>query len=128
MNGQPAYHPGVCNIGDDETRLRRNLGWAGFAAALLFAAPVIFCGLPRGVRLFVAIPVFIAALGFIQAKMHFCAYFGLRSLVNFRDAGATPEAIWEERLRALDRRQAWRIIGYAAAVTAAVTAVLWLLP
>ena len=122
------YTPGVCNIGEDEIRRRMRFGWAGLAAYALLSALLLIADAGRMVRFIVFVPAFAASLGFIQAYLHFCAYFGLSALFNFGKAGSSPEEIWEEELRAADRRRAWQIIGYSVLAAIAMTAVVYLLP
>lgn len=122
------YAPGVCNIGEEEIRKRARFGWAGLAAYMALGALLLFVDAGRAARLILFVPAFAASLGFVQAHMHFCAYFGLSALFNFGEAGSTPEEIWEEELRAADRRTAWRIIGYSALIAIAMTVPVYLLP
>ena len=122
------YIPGVCNIGRDEIRIRALTGLAGlFITAFLVIFMTILRAAPI-IRIIIFVPAFISALGFLQAYFHFCAYFGLRSLFNFEKAGTTPEEIWDDDMRRLDRHRAWTIIGYAALVATGVTLVAFIIP
>jgi hypothetical protein len=52
-------------------------------------------------------------VGFIQARMHFCAAFGMRGLFNFgSEVGRTDSALQAE-FRAEDRKKALQIIVYS---------------
>jgi hypothetical protein len=122
------YIPGVCNIGRDEIRVRALTGLVGlFITSILLIILIVVRAAPV-IRVLVYIPAFISALGFLQAYFHFCAYFGLKSLFNFEKAGTTPEAIWDDDMRRLDRRRAWTIIAYAAVIAAGVTVVTFIVP
>jgi len=123
-----SYIPGVCNIGEAEIRRRLRFGWAGLAAYVLLGALLLLIDADRTARLIVFVPAFAASFGFMQAYLHFCAYFGLSALFNFQEAGSSPEEIWEEELRTADRRRAWQIIGYSVLIAIAMTAVVYLLP
>jgi len=122
------YIPGVCNIGRDEIRIRALTGLAGLFITAILLIILIIVRVPPMIRIIVSIPAFISALGFLQAYFHFCAYFGLRSLFNFERAGTTPEEIWDDDMRRVDRRRAWMIIGYAALVAAGMTLVAFITP
>jgi len=122
------YIPGVCNIGRDEIRVRALTGWVGLFITAILLIILIAVRAPLPIRVIVFIPAFISALGFLQAYFHFCAYFGLRSLFNFEKAGTTPEEIWDDNMRRLDRRRAWTIIAYAALVAVGVTLVAFIVP
>jgi hypothetical protein len=122
------YIPGVCNIGRDEIRVRTLTGLAGLFITAILLIILIVVRAASVIRVLVYIPAFISALGFLQAHFHFCAYFGLKSLFNFEKAGTTPEEIWDDDMRRLDRRRAWTIIGYAALIATGVTLVAFIIP
>ncbi len=54
-----------------------------------------------------------SASGFIQARMHFCANFGMRHMFNFTDTVGRVETVVARELWSADRRKALQIIGYA---------------
>jgi uncharacterized membrane protein len=71
---------------------------------------------PPAVRLFTFIPAVMAAAGFLQAAMHFCAYFGFSSLFNFGSEVGKTDTVEESEFRTQDRRKAWQIVAYAVAI------------
>lgn len=115
MNSENKYQAGVCNIGIDEKRKRMNAGYTGSIATILLWIFFIVADVPSGYRLLTAIPAMIAAAGFIQASMNFCAYFGLASVFNFNKVGSETK-VEDENYRALDRRKAYQIITYSVLV------------
>jgi hypothetical protein len=121
------YQPGVCNIGPDEIRRRRRAGHVGLVAALLLLAVLVVVGAPPLARLLVAIPAAMAASGYLQAWLRFCAGFGSRGIFNFGQLGETHEVI-DADARARDRSRA-RQIGLASlAIGVAVAIIAVLLP
>lgn len=130
MTGEkrPGYVAGVCNIGEYEITRRRRFGLLNLAATLLIITFLVLIGADPVWRLLIFFPAFGAAIGFIQARMHFCAYFGLSSLFNFGEAGSSPEEVWEAELRRQDRRRAWTIIGYSLLIALGMTVAACLLP
>jgi len=115
MNNENIYQAGVCNIGYEEKRKRMNFGYTGSIITILLWIFFIVSGIPRGYRLLTAIPAIIAASGFIQAKMNFCAYFGLASIFNFNKVGEQFK-VNDEHFKSLDRLKAYRIITYSVLV------------
>ena len=59
--------PLVTNIGESGRRRRYLMGAGGLAAAVLLAAGLLVLGAPQGARFIVIVPLFFAALGFLQA-------------------------------------------------------------
>lgn len=112
MNTSNTYIPGVCNIGEKEIKMRRRSGWIGLIVTAILWALFIWFDVPQIWRLTLFVPAMIAATGLLQAYMHFCAYFGFTSLLNFGDVGKT-DSVSQAEFRAKDRKKAWQIIGYA---------------
>ena len=109
------YIPGVCNIGPAEIKKRKQAGWTGLIATVLLWMAFIWFDVPSAWRLLLFFPAMMSATGFLQAYMHFCAYFGFASLFNFGDVGKT-DSVSQAEFRARDRRRAWQIIIYSVLV------------
>ncbi len=102
------YQPGVCNIGPAEIRRRRQIGYLGVAGALALAAVLLAIDAPAWTRLAIALPVAGALSGFIQARLRFCAGFGMAGLQNMDELGAQVQ-VEDAEARARDRRKALQI-------------------
>lgn len=119
--GAGEYRPGVCNIGPAEIRRRRQIGYLGFAAAVVVAAVLVLVDAPTWTRLVVALPVAIGLSGFIQARMRFCAGFAMAGLQNMGELGGQVQ-VEDAAARAADRRKAMLI--NAAAITGGLVTAL----
>lgn len=102
------YRPGVCNIGPAEIAARRRSGHVGVIAAVVLFVILVALGVPPIARLLVALPVAIAASGYLQAHLRFCAGFGARGVFNFGSLGTTNR-VADAVARAADRRRAYQI-------------------
>jgi hypothetical protein len=119
------YRPGVCNIGPAEIARRRRAGHLGLVATILVLAAVVALGVPPIVRLVLLLPAAVAASGYLQASLKFCAGFGSLGVFNFDTVGVT-QPVLDDEARRRDRRRANQI-GLASlliGVTVAVAAVL----
>ena len=121
------YIPGVCNIGDADIRRRRRIGWTWALTALVILVVLLIPSVPKGWRLILIFPVMVSATGFIQARMHFCAYFAMLGLFNFGNAGKF-DTVQQAEFRAKDRRKAMQIIFYAATTAIVIGVAAFLLP
>lgn len=119
MEMQNKYIPGVCNIGPAEINKRKQAGWIGLIATIALWAIFIWFDIPSIWRLTLFLSAMMSATGFLQAYMHFCAYFGFASLFNFGDVGKT-DSVFQAELRAKDKRKAWQIIIYAVLIGIAI--------
>jgi hypothetical protein len=124
MSKKPEYIPGVCNIGTAEIRKRMLAGWLGLALTAAFGLAGWLLRLPSAWRLLVFFPAAMSALGFLQARMHFCAAFGILGVFQLGSKDGPTDTVEQAEYRRKDRRKAIQIvlfsflIGTAAAVTA----------
>ncbi len=115
MEIQNQYVPGVCNIGTEEISKRKQAGWIGLIATIVLWVLFIWFDTPSIWRLTLFVPAMMSATGFLQAYMHFCAYFGFASLFNFQNVGKT-DSVSQAEFRKQDKRKAWQIITYSVLI------------
>jgi len=127
MNQTAVYQPGVCNIGPAEIRRRRRSGYWGLGVAVVFLLVAFALGWAAPWRLLVALPVFLAAQGFLQAAFHFCVGFASRGLYNFGDLGL-EESVQDAEFRRTDQRKALLITLLAFAIAAVAALLAYLIP
>ena len=125
--GSSEYIPGVCNIGSAETAVRKRTGWIGAASTAVLGTLLACFKVEEIWYALLVIPSTVSATGFIQARMHFCAAFGLMSLFNFGSEVGKTDTVMQAEFRALDGKKAWQILGYASLVGILVTLVAFLL-
>ncbi|MFZ2226901.1 MAG: hypothetical protein WA090_03910 [Candidatus Nanopelagicaceae bacterium] len=123
METKNEYVPGVCNIGPAEIAKRKQAGWSGLIATVVLWGIFIGFNTPHIWRLSLFIPSVMSATGFLQARMHFCAYFGFASLFNFGSKVGNTDDVLEAEFRAKDRKKAWQIVIYSVVIGLAVAIV-----
>ncbi|MFB6114259.1 MAG: hypothetical protein ABEJ58_09195 [Halodesulfurarchaeum sp.] len=104
------YRPGVCNIGTGERRRRRRAGFVGFALGVLTVFVVIGLGLSDRAALASAAFFSMGAIGYLQARWGFCAYYGATGQYNLSSPSDDPAKIDDEDARKRDRRTSIRIV------------------
>ncbi len=128
MTDEPAYRPGICNIGPAEIRARMLSGVLGAAVTMgLFAALIIFRFDPLW-RLLLFIPAAGSAAGFLQASMRFCANYGWRGVFNFGAQLRDVTDVGSRAAAAADPRRALRIAALSAVIGVVVAIGAVLLP
>ena len=115
-----SYVPGVCNIGPAEIARRRRTGVVMTIATVIVVAILVAVDAPPPLRLVVLFPAAVAASGFIQAWLRFCAGFGWLGVFNFGERGRT-ETVEAAEARRRDRSMATRI-GLASGAVGALVA------
>jgi hypothetical protein len=116
------YEPGTCNIGPAEIARRRRTGHTGVIASLVVLAILLVVHAPPVARLVVFLPAAIAASGYLQSRLRFCAGFGWLGVFNVEDVG-TAQQVADAAARARDRAMAVRV-GLASAALGAIAAVI----
>ena len=113
------------NIGPRERRKRRVMGIAALAAGAVLAFGLVLVGAPWWSRAFVFFPVWLAALGLLQAREQTCVALAARGVCNM-DAGESP--IEDDDTARELRDKARRINRRALLVAAMVTLVALAFP
>jgi hypothetical protein len=109
------YRARACNIGPAEIARRRRAGIVGLVAAGVLAVALVVLDAPTTARLLVGIPLAASAIGFLQARLRFCAGFGMAGIRNFGAVGSV-ERVEDAAARHSDRMKAYRISLAAAAI------------
>lgn len=122
-----AYRAGACNIGPAEIARRRAFGRFGLAVSGVLAGALLVIGAPPVVRLIVALPVAGSAISLLQARLRFCAAFGIAGLYNFGRVGS-QERVLDRAALVADRLTALRIIVAGSGVGLAAGVILALIP
>src|SRR6187551_1480326 len=99
------YRPGACNIGPEEIARRKRSGHIALGATGGLLAGLIAIDAPPVTRLIVAVPATVAASGYLQARLRFCAGFGSLGVFNFGPVGPTQQ-VDDPEARRLDRMRA----------------------
>ena len=127
MRNNQLYVPGVCNIGPAEIARRRRAGYVGLVVTAVVIAAVLVFRAPAYWRLLVFFPASIAASGFLQASMHFCAGFGMAGVFNFKPTPGKTIPVRQAQDREKDRLKAIRILMYSVLIGIAVALAAYIL-
>lgn len=108
------YAAGRCNIGPAEIARRRRFGHLGLLAGVALLLILVATDAPRESRLLLFFPAAGSAIGYLQARLRFCAAFGLLGIFNFDGPGEARRVTDPEAL-ARDRRSAIALVAASAA-------------
>jgi hypothetical protein len=106
------YIPGVCNIGREEINQRKLVGMIGLVITVVTLFLLTFFNASFGLKLIVIIPAILSSMGFLQARAHFCVFYGWASLFNFDSLGKKNKVEKDEYVL-LDRKKSLRIVLYS---------------
>jgi hypothetical protein len=115
MNNTNNYIPGVCNIGKEEINKRKQFGIVGLILTVLTYFLFVYFEVSNGVRFLTFIPAVISAIGFLQARMRFCVYYGLAAMFNLDSLGKSNKVENDEFVRK-DKKRARLIIYFSVLI------------
>ncbi len=122
------YIPGVCNLGQAETRVRYITGITGLILSILLSLGLTLSESPKISRVIVFIPLFIGALGFLQAIANFCVAYGIMGIFNVTTSLKHYDTVEQAEFRKKDRQTAIKIIALSFLLAASGTAVIYVFP
>lgn len=121
-----AYIPGVCNINRLEIARRRKAGYIGLMIALVYLGVCLTLTDMIWWRLLLIAPVFVAIIGFLQAKNAFCVGYGSAGKQNAEAASQQAHTVTNETALRKDRAKA-RAMNLQALTGAVLISLLCLL-
>ena len=116
------YIPGACNIGKEEINKRKQFGVIGLILTFLTYSLFVYFEASRGVRFLTFIPAVISAIGFLQARLRFCVYYGLAEIFNFDSLGKSSKVENDEFVKK-DKKRA-RLIIYSSVLIGVVVGLI----
>ena len=116
------YIPGACNIGKEEINKRKQFGVIGLILTILTYSLFVYFEASRGVRFLTFIPAVISAIGFLQARMRFCVYYGLAEMFNFDSLGK-PSKVENDEFVKKDKKRV-RLIIYSSVLIGVVVGLI----
>ncbi len=120
MSEPSNYIPGICNINHAEIKRRRQAGHIGLILSIVLLALFIVFHTPWTYRIIILLPVYVAAIGYLQARNKFCGYAG--SGKQHADEGDV-ETIAETSALEADKLRA-RTMNLQAFIIASVIAII----
>jgi len=126
-NSNEEYITGVCNIGKEEIKRRKNA--TIFSLVLCIAVIGLFQWLQVAPawKLLLFIPAVFLGITFQQWYFKFCVAYGIKGMFNFENIGEHFNIVDKESLRQ-DRIKAWTMVGYGVAFAAFAALAYYFLP
>jgi len=121
------YVAGSCNIGTGEIRRRQLVAIIGTVLTVITLIGFISTGAEPSLRLGIFIPLSVASIGWVQSRRKFCLAYGFMGVLNFGKLGNISR-VTDKASLAADRKTAFSILAQSLAISAALTAFVYLLP
>ncbi len=116
------YVPGVCNINIAEIKSRRTAGHIGLALTLVIGVVLIALDANRYARFILFIPIFIAAIGYLQARNKFCVGYGSAGMQRTDEQSHEATTVTDASAVTADKARARNLNLQAFTIAIVVTA------
>lgn len=126
MSEPSNYIPGICNINHAEIKRRRQAGHIGLFLSVVLLIIIIAFHTPWTYRIVILLPVYVAAIGYLQAKNKFCVGYAGSGKQHADDGDV--EAIAETSALDADKLRARTMNLQAFIIAAIVTILVCLIP
>lgn len=100
------YTPGVCNINKAEVNNRRRAGYLGTAVTAVLGFVLIIIQSPPITGVVMFVPVYIATIGFLQAKHKFCVGYAVAGVYSKSKEFADTANVLRESQKEIDQKRA----------------------
>jgi hypothetical protein len=121
------YVAGSCNIGTGEIRRRQLVAIIGTVLTVITLIGFISTSAEPSLRLGIFIPLSVASIGWVQSRRKFCLAYGFMGVLNFGKLGNISR-VTDKASLAADRKTAFSILAQSLAISAGLTALVYLLP
>ena len=121
------YLPGTCNLGVEEVRRRYRNGFIGLFLMIGYILFVKWMNLPDSYKLWLFIPAFYSASGFLQAAKKFCFVYGWKGLSSLSGMRKF-QTIKDKNFLRQDRKTALNFVLIVTLCSMLLTAIYYLLP
>jgi hypothetical protein len=121
------YVAGSCNIGKGEIKRRQLVALIGAAISVSSLIGLISTDAARTARISLFIPLFVFAIGFVQARKKFCLAYGLLGTFNFGSLGQISR-VSDPIAKKADRKTALTILAQSALLAIGLTLIAFVLP
>ena len=125
MSQSIEYKAGTCNIGEQEIKQRKRLGYIGVSLTIIgfmiYIGGIYFFNMEPLIGSLLFIPAMMGSVGLIQARNRFCAAYGLTKVFNVSsDLGFTIK-VEDKNKQKKDRNKAFKILIQSFLISAVVS-------
>jgi hypothetical protein len=114
--GNTKYIAGVCNIGTEEVRRRKIIGYTGLIITILITGILAATPWPPSFGfLIVVVSATVSSYGLLQAHAKFCVVYGFAGVFNFGSVGESSK-VTDRNARRADLKRAFQINALAIGI------------
>lgn len=118
----------MCNINKAEVAYRKKAMWFGIAVSAIVFAVMVGFALPVVVRILLFVPIYIAAIGYLQVKNKFCVAYGASGKQNANEGSDAALEVAEAEAKTADKKKSQKMNLQAFGITFVVLIIVMFIP
>ena len=118
----------MCNINKAEVAYRKKAMWFGIGISVVLLILLVALSAPVLTRLVLFIPIYVAAIGYLQVKNKFCVAYGSSGKQNASEGSDNASAIEDDAALAADKKKTRTMNLQAFGISLVVLAIALLIP
>jgi len=118
----------MCNINKAEVAYRKKAMWAGVGISAVLLIALVALSAPVLTRLLLFVPIYVAAIGYLQVKNKFCVAYGSSGKQNASEGSDVATTIEDDAALAADKKKTRTMNLQAFGISLVVLAIALLIP
>ena len=118
----------MCNINKAEVAYRKKAMWLGIGVSVVLLLVLVALSAPVLTRLLLFVPIYVAAIGYLQVKNKFCVAYGSSGKQNASEGSDVATTIEDNAALAADKKKTRTMNLQAFGISLVVLAIALLIP
>jgi len=118
----------MCNINKAEVAYRKKAMWFGIGISAVLLILLVALSAPVLTRLVLFVPIYVAAIGYLQVKNKFCVAYGSSGKQNASEGSDVATTIEDDAALAADKKKTRTMNFHAFGISLVVLAIVLLIP
>jgi len=118
----------MCNINKAEVAYRKKAMWLGIGVSVVLLLVLVALSAPVLTRLLLFVPIYVAAIGYLQVKNKFCVAYGSSGKQNASEGSDNASVIEDDAALAADKKKTRTMNLQAFGISLVVLAIALLIP
>lgn len=118
----------MCNINKAEVAYRKKAMWLGIGVSAVLLIVLVALSAPVLTRLVLFVPIYVAAIGYLQVKNKFCVAYGASGKQNASEGSEVATTIEDDAALAADKKKTRTMNLQAFGISLVVLVIALLIP
>lgn len=118
----------MCNINTAEVAYRKRAMWFGIIVSASLLTVFLLFPIPAILRISLFLPIYVAAIGYLQVKNKFCVAYGSSGKQNAQEGSVDAKDVLSVDAKSADKKKSLQMNKQAFVLSFALTILVLLIP